>query len=595
MKHQRKFYMLLLLINIIAGTGVSYYIIISQQPQLPEIVVNEAQQSLYDSAILSANSLNTIFGKSEGILKTIQAFATHIFENDSDIPAVQSYYHNKDFGAPPALYYSDKYDRPVSYEASAYKIAPRAFDEAYQSLYLTEKEVDNPLDHISSSMAADINKSAKLDHLWKIMPQSEELAWMYMGFEEGFHRTYPWHSLNKQYDPTHRPWYSLAATGAKDITIVIDQSGSMKGEKLEQAKNITTLIVNSLSKQDRFNVMSYNYKTRPLFSSLEVVSDTTINQTNEFLHKLRPELSSDMNQALVDSLNILNTYSSIDRKSIVLVLTDGKPSTGITSNDTIIENVLKTNAFVDAKINFIGLGNDLDVPLMQTIADQNAGQMQIISENLTVPDAVNEFSSFLSQDAIDTIYWNAPILDASGLGLIITASAPVRIKNQLVGVVALDMTLNHLVNTINTLKPQESTAAFIFDVGGISIFHPAFSSLPIESWDAATTRQPIEKFETYNPAFVALKEAAKAGHSGFADISYPSGEKIVAMSPIGNTSMILGFSGLLSDFVGPDIQLQLDNLRIDPLTIIPGVIFGVLVSIPLYFIVRSKYLQEVAK
>jgi len=64
--------------------------------------------------------------------------------------------------------------------------------------------------------------------------------WQYVGTYNGLHRTYPGHELKCDYDPRYRPWYVAAASGAKNIILIIDSSNSMdEFLKLEGAKEAT--------------------------------------------------------------------------------------------------------------------------------------------------------------------------------------------------------------------------------------------------------------------------------------------------------------------------------------------------------------------
>ena len=43
------------------------------------------------------------------------------------------------------------------------------------------------------------------------------------------------------YDPRYRPWYAAAASGPKDVVLVIDCSGSMAGERNRLAQACTEI------------------------------------------------------------------------------------------------------------------------------------------------------------------------------------------------------------------------------------------------------------------------------------------------------------------------------------------------------------------
>lgn len=57
------------------------------------------------------------------------------------------------------------------------------------------------------------------------------------------------------------PWFTGAATGAKDVVVVLDVSGSMQGNPYELGRLLTDLIVGSLSARDRVAVILLGWTT----------------------------------------------------------------------------------------------------------------------------------------------------------------------------------------------------------------------------------------------------------------------------------------------------------------------------------------------
>ena len=53
-------------------------------------------------------------------------------------------------------------------------------------------------------------------------------------------------------------WYIMAAASPKDVIILMDASGSMTGLRLEIAKNLIESIMDTLSDNDFFNIITYS-------------------------------------------------------------------------------------------------------------------------------------------------------------------------------------------------------------------------------------------------------------------------------------------------------------------------------------------------
>jgi hypothetical protein len=89
------------------------------------------------------------------------------------------------------------------------------------------------------------------------------LRWQYMGFQSGVSRFFPGaqemsnhFGMPYDYDPRSRPWYLSAASGSKDVVIVIDCSAGMRQNgRLARARAAAKLILTTLSKTDYVNVI----------------------------------------------------------------------------------------------------------------------------------------------------------------------------------------------------------------------------------------------------------------------------------------------------------------------------------------------------
>uniref|UniRef100_A0A4W5RGC6 Calcium voltage-gated channel auxiliary subunit alpha2delta 4 n=1 Tax=Hucho hucho TaxID=62062 RepID=A0A4W5RGC6_9TELE len=108
------------------------------------------------------------------------------------------------------------------------------------------------------------------------------LTWQYFGSSSGFFRIYPgikWTPDSNgvaAFDCRNRNWYIQAATSPKDIIIVVDISGSMKGLKMTIAKHTINTILDTLGENDFVNVIAYTDYVRyvePCFQGTLVQAD----------------------------------------------------------------------------------------------------------------------------------------------------------------------------------------------------------------------------------------------------------------------------------------------------------------------------------
>ena len=84
------------------------------------------------------------------------------------------------------------------------------------------------------------------------------------------------------------------------------------------------------------------------------------------------------------------------------------------------------------------------------------------------------------KDAVDSdgYYISAPYSDAESGGLVITISKNIKINNNLVGVIALDVPIDKLKEFINNLTYEDGSYAFIIDDKEQIIVHPNEDIMP---------------------------------------------------------------------------------------------------------------------
>uniref|UniRef100_A0AAQ5XKN7 Calcium voltage-gated channel auxiliary subunit alpha2delta 4 n=1 Tax=Amphiprion ocellaris TaxID=80972 RepID=A0AAQ5XKN7_AMPOC len=108
------------------------------------------------------------------------------------------------------------------------------------------------------------------------------LTWQYFGSSTGFFRLYPgiqWIPDENgvvTFDCRNRNWYIQAATSPKDVIIVVDVSGSMKGLRLTIAKHTINTILDTLGENDFVNIIAYSDYVRyvePCFKGTLVQAD----------------------------------------------------------------------------------------------------------------------------------------------------------------------------------------------------------------------------------------------------------------------------------------------------------------------------------
>ena len=134
---------------------------------------------------------------------------------------------------------------------------------------------------------------------------------------------------------------------------------------------------------------------------------------------------------------------------------------------------------------------------------------------------------------------SAPYVDSSGLGLVMTISKPVLIRESLVGVVGVDVALAAVENLVANAR-WGSVYGFLMNEDGEAIVHPLLK--PTSQLNSNPIFPKIELLEGSDPDFLAVRDAMIAGQTGSRLVA--NQQKLV---PMGDA--LEGFLNVTGDWV----------------------------------------------
>lgn len=187
---------------------------------------------------------------------------------------------------------------------------------------------------------------------------------------------------------------------AKDVVVVLDISGSMKGIKIDQAKRALIYVLDQLGPNDRFNVIAFSTGIRQYAFGLRPAEERA--QAKEFVNLLKAGGSTDINRALLEALALLDGSSDAGRPALLIFLTDGLPTQGITDIDQIIANVSR-EASKRVRLFAFGVGDDVNTTLLDTISQQHRGTSAYVRPNQPLDEIVSAFYAKVSTPVLADI------------------------------------------------------------------------------------------------------------------------------------------------------------------------------------------------
>ena len=150
----------------------------------------------------------------------------------------------------------------------------------------------------------------------------------------------------------------------REVMLVLDRSGSMSGEKMEQVREAALQIITGLDEGEAFNIIVYNDQVSFLSDHALRKSEETEWAARTYLTGMKARGGTNLHDALVQALRQKPTGGFLP---MALFLTDGVPTVGETSEVAIRDAAMKTNVH-NRRIFTFGVGLDVNTPLLERIA-----------------------------------------------------------------------------------------------------------------------------------------------------------------------------------------------------------------------------------
>ncbi|NXW91030.1 ITIH4 inhibitor, partial [Alopecoenas beccarii] len=187
----------------------------------------------------------------------------------------------------------------------------------------------------------------------------------------------------------------------KNVIFVIDRSGSMAGRKMEQTRAALLKILQDLHPEDHFSFITFNSKVVEWKSSLLQATAENVASATGFMRTLSASGGTDINRALLTAVSLLDKTEKLPERSVsmIILLTDGQPTSGESNVEVIQENIQKA---INGKYALfcLGFGFDVSYKFLEKMALSNGGIARRIYEN---SDAALQLQGFYQEVATPTL------------------------------------------------------------------------------------------------------------------------------------------------------------------------------------------------
>jgi len=204
----------------------------------------------------------------------------------------------------------------------------------------------------------------------------------------------------------------------KHVIFVIDISGSMFGEKLKQTKDAMVTILDDLTEKDYFNIILFSddvehwvpksaQGSSPLltYQGTKELKEEALN----FVIGLETEGATNIYDAMKNALQkvaevrISEVSIPANTKPLIIFMTDGEPTVGVTDRKEIEKNISEDNKKYQVQIYGLAFGQDADFNLIKGISLSSGGFARKIFEGSDAAIQLEDFYKDLASPLLKDV------------------------------------------------------------------------------------------------------------------------------------------------------------------------------------------------
>ncbi len=175
----------------------------------------------------------------------------------------------------------------------------------------------------------------------------------------------------------------------KDVLLVLDRSGSMDGEKFQQAQAALRYILRQLNPRDRFYLQAFSTGIETYAAGLRPASEA--NEALGWVDRLSAVGSTDINRALLEAAAVVDE----ERPTYLIFLTDGLPTEGVVDANEILRN-FAGSAPDNLRLFSFGVGYDVDTVLLDSLSQEHHGLSTYVRPSEPLDEVLSAFYQRIS-------------------------------------------------------------------------------------------------------------------------------------------------------------------------------------------------------
>lgn len=171
-----------------------------------------------------------------------------------------------------------------------------------------------------------------------------------------------------------------------NLSLVIDHSGSMAGDKLDYTRQAAQFLVQNLSMRDVLSIVIYNNRVETLVAPAPVQHKDAITQR---IDEIKASGTTNLSGGWLEAANHVALNQRDDYLNRVILMTDGLANRGIIEPDRLV-SLGKQKFETGISTTTMGLGDDFNEDLLIAIANASGGAFYFIESPEVAPTIFQE-------------------------------------------------------------------------------------------------------------------------------------------------------------------------------------------------------------
>jgi Ca-activated chloride channel family protein len=190
---------------------------------------------------------------------------------------------------------------------------------------------------------------------------------------------------------THRTFVTVEVRGTDQqatqrpplhMSLVIDKSGSMKGDRIENARNAARGVVDRLADGDTVSVVSFDTGTRVVVTPT-VLSSTTRPRIREAISSITLGGDTCISCGIETAMNEIRRAATSQQMHRVIVLSDGAANNGI-RDVAGFQQLARTCRGMNIAVSTVGLGIDYNEQVLSALALESNGLHHFVEDGASL-------------------------------------------------------------------------------------------------------------------------------------------------------------------------------------------------------------------